>query len=338
MASNPPELPADLLRSVSRSFYLTVRVLPRSIRGPIGLAYLLARASDTITDTELIPPAERIKALRRFQNGLMSGNAEKLHLTAFLFQQGSPAERRLLERLPELWDMLAVLSPADQELIREVLGRITSGQELDLLRFPNTGTKSLTALESDEELEDYTYRVAGCVGEFWTKMCFAHLFQPEAEVRAALLNDAIRFGKGLQLVNVLRDLATDLRTGRCYLPKEKLREFGLTPQDLLDRGNEARFRPCFMSYLEEAEAHLAAGWEYTNRLPITQIRVRLACAWPILIGMQTIVQLRAHSILDPARRIKISRAQVRRILFRSTLLYPWSRRWRQLFEWARAAF
>ncbi|MCI0869448.1 MAG: squalene/phytoene synthase family protein, partial [Chloroflexi bacterium] len=44
----------DLLKGVSRSFYLTLRVLPGGIREPVGLAYLLARAADTIADTTLI--------------------------------------------------------------------------------------------------------------------------------------------------------------------------------------------------------------------------------------------------------------------------------------------
>ena len=47
----PRDLGGPLLASVSRSFYLTIRILPAKLRGPIGLAYLLARASDTIADS-----------------------------------------------------------------------------------------------------------------------------------------------------------------------------------------------------------------------------------------------------------------------------------------------
>ena len=45
----------QLLKQTSRSFYLTLRVLPGAIRPQIGLAYLLARTTDTIADTELVP-------------------------------------------------------------------------------------------------------------------------------------------------------------------------------------------------------------------------------------------------------------------------------------------
>ena len=52
-----------LLKGVSRSFYLTLRILPEGMRDPVGLAYLLARAADTIADTSLIPPVQRLDLL-----------------------------------------------------------------------------------------------------------------------------------------------------------------------------------------------------------------------------------------------------------------------------------
>ena len=54
----------DLLRDVSRSFYLTLKLLPGSIREQIGLAYLLARATDTIADTGAVSVEERLAALQ----------------------------------------------------------------------------------------------------------------------------------------------------------------------------------------------------------------------------------------------------------------------------------
>ena len=63
MVAAKQALLTDLLRSVSRSFYTTLRVLPRPIRSQIGLAYLLARATDTIADTEIVPVQNRLDAL-----------------------------------------------------------------------------------------------------------------------------------------------------------------------------------------------------------------------------------------------------------------------------------
>jgi farnesyl-diphosphate farnesyltransferase len=229
------------------------------------------------------------------------------------------------------------------------LTTIASGQELDLRRFGGWGetpgepssafaargdarpTTKIIALETAAELDDYTYRVAGCVGEFWTKICRAHLF-PNAKIDDdQFIADGIRFGKGLQLVNILRDLPADLQNGRCYLPAEKLAETGLTPEDLLQPANEIKLSPLYNRCLDLAESNLAAGWRYTNTLPFSQFRVRLACAWPILIGVKTISRLREGNILDPQRRIKISRGAVRGIILRSVLICPFPGAWQKLF-------
>jgi farnesyl-diphosphate farnesyltransferase len=104
----------------------------------------------------------------------------------------------------------------------------------------------------------------------------------------------------------------------------------LNPADLLQTANEPKIRPLYERYLDLAEAHLAAGWAYTNTIPRKQARVRLGCAWPILIGRETLKRLRAANVLDPGGRVKISRSEVRRILFRSVLRYPSSGAWRRL--------
>jgi farnesyl-diphosphate farnesyltransferase len=162
-------------------------------------------------------------------------------------------------------------------------------------------------------------------------MCRAHLFPNARLDDARLLVDGVRFGKGLQLVNILRDLPADLHKGRCYLLADKLAEAGLAPADLLQAANETKLRPLYNHYLDVAEAHLAAGWAYTNTIPRGQMRVRLACAWPILIGAKTIECLRTGKVLDPRHRIKVNRAEVRQIILRSVMFYAWPSRWNRLF-------
>jgi farnesyl-diphosphate farnesyltransferase len=238
----------------------------------------------------------------------------------------------LLEKVEDSLSALQNFSVVDQKLIRDVLTTITSGQELDLKRFGNSSAEKIIALQTEAELDDYTYRVAGCVGGFWTKICRAHLF-PNAKIDdTQFIADGIRFGKGLQLVNILRDLPADLKTGRCYLPQEKLAENNLSPSDLLNPANENKLRPLYNRYLDLAESHLAAGWNYTNTIPFGQFRVRLACAWPVLIGAKTISRLREGNVLDPQRRIKISRGEVRGILWRSLASCPFPGAWRNLFD------
>ncbi len=320
-----------LLRDVSRSFYLTLRVLPRPVRPQIGLAYLLARATDTIADTELLPLADRLQALQAIRERIAGTRLIPVNFGSFAERQSSPGERMLLERVEEALGVFSRFTYSDQQRIREVLSTIISGQELDLKRFHGATEQGIAALHTEAELDDYTYRVAGCVGEFWTRITRAHLFPVAPLDDAKFLHDGVRFGKGLQLVNILRDLPRDLRQGRCYLPEERLRAIGLSPADLLVPANEPEFRALYHSYLDKAAGHLASGWEYTNSLPRRFIRVRLACAWPVLIGIKTVEKLRAVNILDPRITVKASRSEVRGIIARSVLRYPWADSWRRLF-------
>ena len=325
----------DLLAAVSRSFYLTVRVLPAKIRRPIGLAYLLARATDTIADTTVVPEEQRLEALDQLRRRILGEDVPLAGLEELADGQSLPEERALLVRIEEAIGLHASLPEEDQRRIREVLETICSGQELDLRRFSGASEEALVALPTDADLDDYTYRVAGCVGEFWTHTCRASLFPHAALDDALLLQRAVRFGKGLQLVNILRDLPKDLAQGRCYLPKDALKASGLTPEDLQEPATMPRFLPLYGGYLDRAAAHLAAGWSYTNMLHRGQVRVRLACAWPILIGLRTVARLRLANVLDPAKRVKINRREVKSLMARSVLCYPWRSAWQRLFEHAR---
>jgi len=326
-----PEL-TSLLRDTSRSFYLTLRVLPASIGPQIGLAYLLARATDTIADTDLLPVDQRLHALAALKNRILGNSPNPVEFSTLAQHQGLPAEKLLLQRIEEAIAILQKLSTADQSLVREVLNTITTGQELDLQRFGTASRDHVIALQNAGELDDYTYKVAGCVGEFWTQMCLAHLFTQTKMSPADLLKNGIRFGKGLQLVNILRDLPKDLAQGRCYLPQDELQKAGLTPSDLFHPDTEPRLRPLYNPWLNLAEDHLQAGWNYTTALPWTSIRVRLACAWPILIGLDTLKKLRTQPILDPNHRVKTSRKQVKHLILKSVMFYPFPGLWKGMVD------
>jgi farnesyl-diphosphate farnesyltransferase len=143
--------------------------------------------------------------------------------------------------------------------------------------------------------------------------------------------DGVRFGQGLQLVNILRDLPADLKNGRCYLPTELLEPAGLNPETLLAPENEGVFLPLYRAQLDQAEAHLRAGWRYIDTLPFGQFRVRLACAWPILLGLKTLLKLRTAGVADLQRRVKVSRNEVYGIIVRSTLASSAPFLWRRLY-------
>ena len=115
---NPSDIPADLLKGVSRSFYLTIRVLPGPVRGPIQLAYLLARAADTIADTGELPLKERLEHLARFRARLDDRSAEPstmLSSDAVAQSRLEDPESELLLALPRLLDAFDNMPEDDRQ-------------------------------------------------------------------------------------------------------------------------------------------------------------------------------------------------------------------------------
>jgi farnesyl-diphosphate farnesyltransferase len=210
--------------------------------------------------------------------------------------------------LPACFDLLDRLSTDDREEIRTVLGKITKGQALDLARFGDA-TKP-HALATDLELHEYTYLVAGCVGEFWTRLCFRHVKNFSEMAEGGMSELGKRYGNGLQLINILRDAHSDLQAGRCYFPMQELQEIGLDPSHILRE--TGRFEFILEKWREEAQRGLTAGIEYVDA--IRSRRVRGATALPALIGAHTLALLRAAGPTELQHRIKVPRREVYRII------------------------
>ena len=316
-----------LLKGVSRSFYLTLRVLPAGMRDPIGLAYLLARAADTIADTSLISPEQRLAmllSLRDQINGAPNDGALLQRMaTEVAGQQIQSDEKVLLESLGPALEVLSQLSESDRKAVREIVSTLTEGMEFDLRTFPDERSGQIAALCEYDELDRYTYLVAGCVGEFWTTMTYAHMPGTLKERPEIMARRGVRFGKALQMTNVLRDCGKDLRIGRCYLPQTMLDQYGLSAQDLLQPANSIRARPLMVELVRKSLDHFREALDYTLAIPAFSMRLRLACLWPILIGLDTLLLLVDNNDwLDPAKVSKVRRNQVYQIIASSLLLVP----------------
>ena len=304
-------LRGSILRSVSRSFYVSVRLLPRRLREPVALGYLLARSTDTVADTIEISPAiraEKLAVLSRAIQGKVSPDAIADLAASFAPRQRNPDERALIESLPHCLEWLENLDPIDGNEIRAVLEKITRGQTLDLERFADS--TQVRALPTAKDLDEYTYLVAGCVGEFWTRLCFRHVrkFTKLSEIEMSGLGKS--YGMGLQLVNILRDVGSDLRKGRCYFPEEELNAVRMNAADILREPD--RFRPIFRKWREKAEEALDAGMQYS--LAIRSRRVRAATVLPALIGARTLALLRDAGTTALRRTIKVPRQEVRSMI------------------------
>ncbi len=300
-----------LLRSVSRSFYLSIRFLPAQLREPIALAYLLARTTDTVADTSQIPTTVRMETLKLLSDAIQGAASRDISAelaAGFVPLQENARERRLLESLPACLAWLDRIEHADCNDIRVVLKNITRGQMLDLQRFDNP--REVRALDTATDLDEYTYLVAGCVGEFWTRLCFRHVRNFANRSEDEMLALGKRYGMALQLINVLRDAGSDLRAGRCYFPEYELNAAHLSPSQILSEPE--RFRPVYRRWLEKAKAGLESGMEYSRA--INNCRVRAATVLPALIGARTLSLLQTADPIALHGTVKIPRSEVRAMI------------------------
>ncbi len=315
---------------LARSFYLTLRIAPRQIRQQVTLAYFIARAADTIADTGAVRGSERFRCLGELKKCLTEEKFSTKPVEAIASRissvQTTRLEKDLINDLPALLAAHHQLAAPDRERANRLLGTLMDGMLFDLTRFPPDSRDNPGALESREELRHYAYMVAGVVGEYWTEMLAAHFPILTSLDLAEMTRLGVALGRGLQLINILRDLPRDLANGRCYLPANDLARAGLSPAELLKPECQRRVKPLFLEIARLAESELGSGIGYLRFIPSLMIRNRLAVALPMLIGAATLRELRTiANPLDPRQVTKITRSEVYRILLLSLATAPSNR-------------
>ena len=227
----------DLLEKTSRTFALSIPPLPEPTRREVTVAYLLFRIADTFEDASHVSPEVRIRALRDFI-GLV--DASRRDAAVRLSREwteagvtGNSGDRELLAEVPFVLDAFGELSPGAAEAIRRHVIRSADGMAGFVAR-----TRDGRLVLSDlEDLKAYCHAVAGLVGEMLTELFL--LERPGLAAEAgALLSRADAFGEALQLVNILKDAASDAAEGRIFLPADVApREvFALARRDLVAAG------------------------------------------------------------------------------------------------------
>jgi farnesyl-diphosphate farnesyltransferase len=240
MASETPSL-EELLEKTSRTFALSIPVLPEPTRREVMISYLLFRIADTFEDASHWDPAKRIEALSEFRALLRDySRPEAERLSAEWVASGISAHagyRELMSDVPFVLESFFGLSGPAVESVRAHVERSAEGMAGYVGR-TNDGNLVLTDLE---DLKTYCYFVAGIVGEMLTELFL--LDRPTLSSIAGFLRGrAASFGEALQLVNILKDSAGDAAEGRTYLPPAVSRAevFALARSDLSTAGTYIR--------------------------------------------------------------------------------------------------
>lgn len=272
-----------LLKKVARSFYLTIRFLPQALQKPIALAYLLARASDTVADCARASINERENFLRLIERSLFENDPSLIQgVTNNFFFHFQEEEKELLQALPKL--IQEINKSLESEAIKQMWKHILRGQLLDVTR----NWTFLGALSS-QELENYLYDVAGSVGEFWTLLAIEYNpYFSKASV-VSMMASGRSYGKGLQLVNILRDYYEDQNNGRFYFQYDQQLEL-----------------------YQKALFYLKQGNIYVKNLQGG--RFKYASVIPLLLAEETLKLIQQNSILP---KVKMRRWKVYQILIQA---------------------
>ncbi len=208
----------DLLEKTSRTFALSIPLLPEPTRREVTVAYLLFRIADTLEDATDWPPERKLEALSAFARLLrQTTDGEARALSASWLGRpplGNPGYLELLAELPAVCEAFERLATGAREQVRDHTLRTIDRMAAFVRRADHDRGLELHDVA---ELRDYCYAVAGIVGEMLTELFLLGCAEL-GPLAAALRARAPRFGEALQLVNILKDSASDAREGRRYLP------------------------------------------------------------------------------------------------------------------------
>jgi farnesyl-diphosphate farnesyltransferase len=223
----------DLLEKTSRTFALSIPVLPEPTRGEVMIAYLLFRIADTFEDAAHWPAERRIEALEEFQDLLIDYSRDRAERLSQKWTRTDPAQhagyRELIREVPFVLECFFALDPQAVSSVRGHVIRSAEGMARSVAR----SRGSVLRLDDLDDLQRYCYVVAGIVGEMLTDL-FLLKRERLASIASLLRKRAAAFGEALQLVNILKDASVDASEGRRYLPSRVPRSnvFKLARRDL----------------------------------------------------------------------------------------------------------
>ncbi len=225
----------DLLVKTSRTFALAIPLLAEPTVREVTIAYLLFRIADTFEDASVFwSRARRMEALSEFAEALRRPSIQEAERLAEKWLEDPPTDHagyvELLEKTPVVLEAFLELSEDARQAIAEHTIRTANGMASVVER---TGDDGVIHLRSVADLQDYCYIVAGIVGEMLTELFLLGSAKLEP-VREYLRERAASFGEALQLVNILKDSASDATEGRYFMPAGIPRDevFALARRDL----------------------------------------------------------------------------------------------------------
>jgi farnesyl-diphosphate farnesyltransferase len=275
-----------ILESVSRTFALTIPLLPANLEKVVGNTYLLCRIVDTIEDAVCIDPkTKQVLSTLFVKTVLDSSYSEefvKESLIALLHHPNHD-EKDLIKNIPRILRVLQSCDEKQRHAVAQCVQIMSEGMSYFHVRQNQVG------LEDLKEFEKYCYVVAGVVGEMLTTVFALHsaAFAKAISGKESL---AIAFGQALQMTNILKDSPEDRLRGVSWKPK------GIDQTELL----------------VIAHQKLEDSLRYIYCIPKSEPGIRQFCFLAFGLAVLTLKQIARRHQFQESAEVKLTRAQVSR--------------------------
>jgi len=276
----------SILESVSRTFALTIPLLPNGLEKVVGNTYLLCRIVDTIEDATCVDPTTKQELSTLFIRTVLDHSLSEQFVRECLIaliNHPNHNEKDLIENIPRVLRVLQSCDERQRHAVAKCVQIMSEGMSYFHIRQNQSG------LEDLQEFEKYCYVVAGVVGEMLTTLFALHspAFAKAISGKESL---AIAFGQALQMTNILKDSPEDQLRGVSWKPK------GLGQTDLL----------------VIAHQKLEDSLRYICCIPKSEPGIRQFCFLAFGLAVMTLKQIAQRQTLQGGAEVKLTRGQVSR--------------------------
>lgn len=310
-----------ILPHVSRTFALSISMLPEALAHSVTVAYLLCRIADTIEDDPARPPEEKRALLFAFAGALEDGG--RAPTVADAFQGWQDAEEGLAASASRVLGEFHRLPAEQRRLVRPWIQEMCAGMAdtVDLLASREDG--GLRALGTLDDLRRYCYYVAGTVGHLLTDLFQTTTLHLPAGRVEELHRLAHGFGLGLQMTNIIKDVRDDRERGVSFVPAAMCVAHGIDVREFGEPGASAGTRAVVGDLLLEARHWLDEGLAYCAALPVTAYGIRRFCLSALFLAARTLRLIeRTPEFPLAVPRLKVSRAEVSRTVLIGGIIAP----------------
>ncbi|MEM4272608.1 MAG: squalene/phytoene synthase family protein [Candidatus Bilamarchaeaceae archaeon] len=268
-----------ILPRVSRSFAFCIRMFPKPINEEIMVAYLLYRVIDTVEDC-----SASVETKKEMFGKVMLSIAPREYNEKLVKECGRELAEKIdatyEKELMENYEKVVRVYYAQPGKIRRSIFRWGKVMADGMYEFLNRRIYTI------DDQNKYSYYVAGVVGYLINDVLYYNNVI-SARLRKRLRVHARRFGLALQKVNILRDIAKDLRGGRRYWPEKIIRKYSLSYETICLPENRQLALKVLREQIKDAMKYLHSAIYYIISLPKNAVRVRIACAIPLFMAIES---------------------------------------------------